>query len=330
MNFRDWVRNSGKLRELTLRLLSSERVHMNPVYRSIYRRQIERRMRAGLERPDSIDIESSSLCNAKCVMCAHSRMTREQGNMPWEIFEKIAREAVEWDIPRMYLSGFGEALIDKTLPDKVAFAKQLGAPWVGVLTNGSLLTESTVERLLESGLDQLAVSMDGFSPETFNTIRVGLDFNQVVGNINRLLNQRKGSLPRIQIQVVLLPQNRNQKRQARRMWSGKVDSLVFRQAQNWCGAVEVSSGQFTPHTVGKNKLVPCRYLWTQLNVHHNGDVVLCCADWDNRKVIGNVKDQSLRGIWRASSIEAVRELHRQGRHADEPLCRNCSYFSVWW
>jgi len=330
MSLRERIRNSDRLREVALRVLASGRLHHNRLYRAVYRRQIDRRMRAGLERPESVDIESSSFCNAKCIMCTHPLMTRKKGNMSWELFEKVVREAVQWGVPRLYLSGFGEAFIDKTLPDKIRLGKDLGAPWVGVLTNGSLLTEAGVARVLASGLDQLSISMDGFSPEIFNRIRVGLDFDEVVAGVNRLLDKRQDRRPEIQIQVVLLPENIHEKAKAKEMWKGRVDSLVFRQAQNWGGGTAVEPTGYTPHTVENNKLVPCRYLWTQLNVRHNGDVVLCCIDWDSEKVLGNVKEQTLREIWSGPALEAARKLHREGRSTEEPLCKNCSYFSVWW
>lgn len=330
MSLRERIRNSDRLRQTALRILASKRLNRNPLYRAVYNVQIRRRMRAGLRRPESVDIESSSFCNARCIMCTHPRMSRPKGIMAWETYEKVVREAVDWGVPRLYLSGFGEAFTDKTLPDKIRFAKERGAPWVGVLTNGSLLSDEMIERVLASGLDELSISMDGFSPETFNKIRVGLDFEQVVGNVNRLLERRQGRLPKVQIQVVLLPENLHEKDKAKQLWRGRVDSLAFRQAQNWAGGVEIHSDLFTPHTVENNKLVPCRYLWTQLNVRHNGDVVMCCADWDSEHVVGSVHEQSLREIWRGFCLTRLRQLHWEGRSAEEPLCEKCDYFSVWW
>lgn len=330
MSLRERIRNSDRLRETVLRVLASKRLNRNPLYRALYKVPMRRRMRAGLERPESVDIESSSFCNARCIMCTHPRMTRKKGTMTWETFEKVVREAVDWGVPRLYLSGFGEAFIDKRLADKIRFAKDLGAPWVGVLTNGSLLSDDVIERILSSGLDELSVSMDGFSPETFNRIRVGLDFEQVAGNVTRLLERRQGRRPKVQIQVVLLPENLHEKEQAKQLWGGRVDSLAFRQAQNWAGGMETDSKVFTPHTVENNKLVPCRYLWTQLNVRDSGDVVMCCVDWDSEHIVGNVHEQSLRDIWRGFCLTRLRHLHLEGRSREEPLCEKCDYFSVWW
>lgn len=327
---RQLIRDSDRLREIALRILCSRRLNHNVVYNALYRKWIERRARKGLERPESVDIESSSFCNARCIMCAHLQMTRPKGNMAWETFEKVAREAVAWEVPKLFLSGFGEAFLDKQLLAKIRFAKDIGARWVCCLTNGSLLSPDRIEEILTSGLDELSISMDGFSRETFNHIRVGLDFDRIVEGLNQLLEKRKGPKPRIVIQVVLLPENSHEKQLAKNRWAGRVDALVFRQAQGWAGSYSVDSKIFTPHTVENNKLVPCRYLWTQLNVRNNGDVVLCCIDWDSRKVVGNVHQQSLREIWRGPLLQQVRRLHLEGRSTEEPLCRACSNFSVWW
>ncbi len=333
MNLRQRIRNSDALRESILRLLASKWLNRNGIYRSIYRRQILRRAQAGLIRPESVDIESSSFCNAKCIMCTHPQMTRKKGNMPWEIFEKAVQEAVAWGVPRIYLSGFGEPFIDKTLTRKIRRTKELGAPWVGCLTNGSLLSEKTVDEILESGLDEIAISMDGFSPETFNRIRAGLDFDQVTAGVTRLLTRRAGRpLPKVQIQVVLQPGNIHEKEKAKRLWAGKADQLAFRQIQSWGGAVnpEETGALFSPNTVENNKLYPCRYLWTQLNIKDNGDVTLCCLDWDAKMIVGNIREQSLQQVWRSPRLEQIRKLHLENRIAEVPLCKDCDFFSVWW
>lgn len=334
-SIRETVRNSDRLRDLAMRWLVARPVRNNPFYRRLYERRIRNRMRAGLERPESVDIESSSFCNARCIMCTHPQMSRKKSNMSWETYEKVVREAVEWGIPRILLSGFGEAFIDKKIIDKVRFAKELGAPWVGCLTNGSLLSEETTGRLIESGLDELSISMDGFSPETYNAIRVGLDFDEVVANVNRLLETRRNGKPAVRIMIVVMPQNQHEKSRAKALFGGRVDHLSFRHAQNWGGDLggseaEAAPDLFTPHTVENNRLYPCLYLWTQLNVHSNGDVVPCCIDWDNKMIAGNVREESLKEIWRGRALEGIRRAHEKGQMEKIPLCQDCNFFSVWW
>jgi radical SAM protein with 4Fe4S-binding SPASM domain len=67
----------------------------------------------------------------------------------------------------------------------------------------------------------------------------------------------------------------------------------------------------------------CPYPFYNLVVKSNGDVVPCCVAWEKSLVIGNVKDQTLREIWKGEALARIHRLHLEGRAGELAACRNC-------
>jgi len=88
------------------------------------------------------------------------------------------------------LHGCGEPLLDKTLPEKIKFAKDLGLKGVGFTSNCSNLTETTAKRLLEAGLNCIIPSIDGLTKEVHEAIRPRTDHAKIVKNVSHFIKER--------------------------------------------------------------------------------------------------------------------------------------------
>jgi len=150
---------------------------------------------------EAFQIEVTSRCNLKCVMCPVTVLAEHwpARDMAWETFERVAAAfaRAKW----VHLQGWGEPLLHRRLFDMIARAKQAGCR-VGFTTNGTRLTPETGARLLDAGLDLLAVSIAGASAATHEAIRVGSDFAKLVHNLRRFLRLREGSAnarPKVEI-----------------------------------------------------------------------------------------------------------------------------------
>lgn len=58
-------------------------------------------------------------------------------------------------------------------------------------SNGTIMTPKVVDKLIDSGLDSIAFSIDGGTKETFERIRVNARFEKVKRNIKRLIDVKK-------------------------------------------------------------------------------------------------------------------------------------------
>jgi radical SAM protein with 4Fe4S-binding SPASM domain len=65
-------------------------------------------------------------------------------------------------------------------------------------------------------------------------------------------------------------------------------------------------------------------------VDWNGDVVLCCDDWNHREVLGNLKEKSIEDIWFGDRLKQIREMHLKEEFDKVPICHACNKKTIWW
>ena len=146
-------------------------------------------------------------CNLQCIMCPWHEMRTPHLDMAWETYEKIAvafKEVTEID-----LSGGGEPTMHPLLLRMIELAKESGCT-AGFSTNATLLTPKLSEELIRIGLDWIAFSIDGATEQTYEKIRRGASFQQVIHHISFLDKLRKkntGGKPLTMLFFVMMPEN---------------------------------------------------------------------------------------------------------------------------
>ena len=158
---------------------------------------------------EAFQVEVTSRCNLKCVMCPVAVLADDwcAEDMAWPTFERIAAafDQVNW----VHLQGWGEPLLHRRLPDMIERAKRAGCR-AGFTTNGTRLTSEAGAVLLDRGLDLLAVSIAGASAATHARIRVGSDFAKLVDNLRRFIalrNARGSATPKVEVFFLMAPEN---------------------------------------------------------------------------------------------------------------------------
>lgn len=125
-----------------------------------------------LPAPMAIYVEPTNICNFKCVYCPESFPDFEERTgglhrLDLAAFERVAGQIVE--LGRLKVLNFymmGEPLANRALPDSIRTAVELGvADRTSLTTNATLLDERSADRLIESGLNYLRVSIYGGTEE---------------------------------------------------------------------------------------------------------------------------------------------------------------------
>ena len=139
--------------------------------------------------PRSIYIEPTSRCNEFCQQCPRTLLSREDDrDLSFENFCRIVEQFPVLD--RVVLHGLGEPLLNKDLPRMVRYLKDRGT-YVLFNSNGTLLNEKRGQALIDAGLDQYRLSMDGASRETYAKVR-GVDaFDKIWRNVHAFIAQQK-------------------------------------------------------------------------------------------------------------------------------------------
>jgi len=147
--------------------------------------------------------------------------------MPFETFTALVDQLPT--MTELQLQGLGEPLMHPRFFDMVAYAAASGVE-VSTNSNLTLLTPARAERLVQSGLRRLQVSIDGATPETYERIRVRSNWQRVIANLEGLVaaKRRLGSdLPRVAMVVVVMRQNLDELADLVRLAAGVGVTAVF-------------------------------------------------------------------------------------------------------
>jgi MoaA/NifB/PqqE/SkfB family radical SAM enzyme len=146
--------------------------------------------------PPTLHVESSVVCNLHCPFPACETLeedpSRNERQMPMQLFRKILDEAGP-HLDRLFFYNYGEPFVNPNAIDMIAHAKRV-RPEMFVLTSTNglpLLKADRIRRLVESGLDQLIVSIDGARPESYSRYRVGGQLDKALEVLRRVVQAKK-------------------------------------------------------------------------------------------------------------------------------------------
>ena len=162
------------------------------------------------DKPKKLNIEVTSRCNLNCDMCMRKVLMEESGDMSLETYKALL--PVFPELESVNVIGIGEPLMNENIIEMIRLGKEHLPPngTFSITTNATLIDEKMAKNLVTSGLDDLVVSMDGATPETFNDIRKKATFDEVLKNIgllNKAKKERKSKLPQLGFEFVAMKRN---------------------------------------------------------------------------------------------------------------------------
>ncbi|GAC1619296.1 MAG: tungsten cofactor oxidoreductase radical SAM maturase [Ktedonobacteraceae bacterium] len=139
--------------------------------------------------PRSIYIEPTSRCNELCQQCPRTLLSREDDrDLSFDNFRYIVDQFPV--LERVVLHGLGEPLLNKDLPRMISYLKTRGT-YVLFNSNGILLNAKRGQALIDAGLDEYRLSMDGATRETYSLVR-GVDaFDKIWRNVKAFIELQK-------------------------------------------------------------------------------------------------------------------------------------------
>jgi len=266
----------------------------------------------------SVIIETTNLCNLHCPLCPTQSSNRERGIMSFPDFLKIA-ESLPSSIQNVSLYLSGEPLINKNIFRMVTFLVNRDI-YCSISTNGTLLGKK-IDKILDSGLSELIIGVDGATEDTYKKYRKGGDFPVLIENIRRLVQEKRKrclKTPFIEIQFIIMKHTEKEMDLAVKLAKDlKVDAISF---------ISVSLGTHQTDEGERKKLVSeylpndlsfSRYyidntgmpinkwqynycpLWRLPVILWNGDITVCCFDHNGLEVYGNILRRNFIDVWKS-------------------------------
>src|SRR6202021_2819738 len=150
--------------------------------------------------PVCLYLETTNRCNLLCTTCPRTFEELEpEKDMSWELFTSIIAQFPK--IAGVVLHGVGEPMLVKELPRMIRYLKDRGV-YVLFNTNGTLLTKSNGQALIDAGLDELRVSLDAAESSVFQMVRGKDMFDRIVTNVGNFVAMQRAAnnrLPRVSL-----------------------------------------------------------------------------------------------------------------------------------
>ncbi len=293
-----------------------------------------------LRKSPLITIEPTNFCNLKCPLCPTNNLPkRKKGFMTLENFKTIIDEIKS--IKSYIMMDFaGEPTLNKDLLKMIRYAADNGLK-TQISTNATLLHKLGYENIIESGLTHLVLAVDGITRETEEKYRVGANFNQVMENMRGVVDARKklkSKTPEIDWQFVVMEHNQHEIPEV--VNTAKeigIDVVGFKSLSILCGyefskeefeeiqkktGIRLPSEEFRRKRAEKPLLI-CPWIWQSV-IYWNGDVAVCCHDFNGEIIIGNVfRDGGFKKVWKSKKYGGIRKQILKG---ELKICKNCEMF----
>ena len=273
-----------------------------------------------------IQIQTTSYCNASCVTCPYPETSETQtmGRMSEETFAEIVDQIAGRGVERASLFLMNEPMVDKRLEHFTAHLKDRDPKIrATIITNGTLLDGERARALAAAGMDEVSVSVNGFTADAYESTMVGLDYERIVANLLEVGAARAaGELGSMDVRVVALDMGHASS--DAEGFGDRVGLPVYlKPATNRAGSVDVE--QFDATAMRGPNFRPCQRPFVKAYVLFDGTVVLCNCDWQRTTVIGKIGEQTLEELWHSPILKAIQRQHADRQLPPDSLCAKCDY-----
>jgi wyosine [tRNA(Phe)-imidazoG37] synthetase (radical SAM superfamily) len=283
------------------------------------------------EFPMFLQVHPNQNCNYKCPHCllgqSNVKKAYKEPSMKFDLFKKIVDEGNEFNCPSISIQGWNEPLSMKKIFEYIKYAKDKDFIDIMLNSNGSLLDENKIKKILDSGLTRIRFSMDAATAATYKKVRLEDGFDKIKENITKLMELRdKGNykLPIVGVSFCEIITNTHEKDLFAESWSNIVD---FVSIQTFIPPVhnEVYNKYYT-ESQNTNDNIPslfkCPQPFERVDIHDNM-VFPCCYYSSKELKIGDLNKGTIYEAWNSDKAKYIRSVCRSGEYYKIYECDRC-------
>jgi radical SAM protein with 4Fe4S-binding SPASM domain len=292
-----------------------------------------------LETPFVVFLDPSDHCNFRCKFCptGNSRLMkkvqRPLGFMDFDLYKKIIDDLSAFKKPikvlRLYKDG--EPLLNPKLADMIRYGKDSGcALQIDTTTNASLLQPRKNLDLIHAGLDRINISINGLSDQAYREFtRHKVQFDRLVENIRHFYEHRENCL--VCIKIIGDNLSKEEQEQFFAIFGNMADRVFIEHIAPCWPEFEMEDAEANA-SVGIygqeiQKVEVCPYIFYSLSINSDGKVSLCFLDWSRRMILGDLKTDSFKDVWKGDALFHYRKMHLSKKRKSHPICGKCGQLS---
>jgi len=309
--------------------------------------------------PRQLEVEVTTACNLKCVICEHTYWTEKPRHMTFDQFRTVVDQfpGLRW----IGLTGIGSGFLNPEYMKMLRFLKEEKSCFVEFFDPFLSIGEELASQIVEIGVNKIWVSLESATRETYNKIRVGSDFDTVIDNIRTLMRikrQMKSPIPELWFHFIINRHNEGEMEQFVDLvadlsaeehglsapviyWTNllsfdEVAHLPSRPTRARMDDIEKKCRDLGIFSVFNENLTcdkPMRSCtkWNEPFVLVTGHVQPCCAlneandrPYQERHAFMNLFEADFREWWRSGQKGTFVSNLRKG--IVNPVCKNCHIF----
>jgi len=280
--------------------------------------------------PSQILIDSTEVCNLACIHCPHPDFKKSK-NYDARFIDPLLNKKLIDEVKKhgkgitQYIrhASNGEPLIHPNAFDMLDYAVENSGTLVTLTTNGTILNEKRILKLLTSGLHMIDISLDAFNDTTYKKIRVGGDLNVTRANVEKLLDMIKETQSKTKVIVSFVEQKENieEVEEFKNYWLNRgVSDVLIREQHSCSGAKEEIKFYKNQQKIKRR---PCVYPWERIVLNAKGDLSFCPSDWVHGSYITSYSDNTIKKVWASNFYKELRNAHLSDNYSKHSFCGNC-------
>jgi len=308
--------------------------------------------------PSYIEVEVTTKCNLRCKMCEHTYWKEPSIDMTFKQFKYIIDQFpnLKW----IGLTGIGESFINKDFMKMLEYVKSKDI-YVELYDTFFFINENKARKIIELGVDRIFASIDATTKETYESLRVGSNYDRVWKNVKKFNDLKKEMncthYPELCFHYITCKDNIHEVLDYLDLLYNLNIDVHFVQYARMLHKYKETRDMFTevPETIQnrilkKGNELGINVLWnanlpkTKPPLHTctawympfifvTGDVISCCAEneqndreWQKAVSLGNIFEKPFKEIWYDKKYRNMRKKLKKGICPKE--CRNCPVYKV--
>jgi MoaA/NifB/PqqE/SkfB family radical SAM enzyme len=275
-----------------------------------------------------VSLETMTTCNQKCYFCPVSIAPREDYAMPDAMFERIVNELTNWrgTLESVFLQSYNEPTLDRRFVDQCRTILEAGLP-VAVLSNGSGFTPAKTDALIAmGGLRYLCINLSTLDRERYVETRGADHLAAVLRNLEYLQDKPLAEKMNIVVLGTGDAAHTHDFESIRDRFAGTRFSVEQHTVMDRAGWLDVGlKPDDRARRLGGCDNVGSRPI-QHLHITPHGKCVLCCEDYDEKYVVGDLTESSIAEVLAGDELAKMRRwVYGVEEAPADFMCRDCVF-----